>query len=83
MKSTFTTLPIINYDSNLTNNYTTPYIMYSYGTNQGSLRINVPYLWNGSTYCMQIFISKLRISFRQWAGSAWSNYFRVEFTEIT
>jgi hypothetical protein len=83
MVGKFTTLPIIRYDSNLTNNYTTPYIMYSYGTNQGSLRINVPYPWSGSTYCMQIVISKLRMSFRQWSGSAWSNYFIAEFTEDT
>ncbi len=83
MVGKFTTLPIIRYDSSLNDDHTTPYIMYSYGTNQGSLRINVPYLWSNTTYCIQIYISKLRISFRQWSGSAWSNYFRAELTEAT
>lgn len=82
MVGTFTTLPIIRYNANLVDSYTTPYIMYSYGTNGCFIRINIPFTWTNAN-CVQISISKQRISFRQWTGGSWSNPFIVEFTEDT
>lgn len=76
LASKFATLPIKRYDSTLIDNYTTPYIMYSYSTNQGSLRISVPYSWNGSR-CIQLYFSKDRIRFRQYVDNEWTTFTEV------
>jgi len=83
MKSTFTTLPIIRYDSSLVDNNTTPYIMYVISNTQYSLRINVPFTWSSSNRCIQILISKDRLSFRQYNGTSWGSWTGVDLTAST
>ena len=82
MVGTFTTLPIIRYDSSIIDDHTTPYIMYSYGTVYGNLRISIPYTWSNVNRCMQININKNRISFRQYSTS-WGSWTGVDFTALT
>jgi chemotaxis protein CheY-P-specific phosphatase CheC len=81
MVGTFTTLPIIRYNANLEDNHTTPYIMYSYGNNDGNLKISIPYTWSDNR-CMQININKYRLSFRQYVTS-WGSWTGVDLTAST